>query len=333
MERGSHIGDHVGGPVPQHPARETQQAFTGDGDLVVLPHVRPPGPHLPVLAAVDLDVHAPGVEVDVAVAATARPIGPHDLRGRLGQAGPAAQPREVDLVDRLGATRDVGDRSHDQRPPVRVGHPRQHRLDVDQADQPLLERGRDDRDGRLFGGRPLRGVDDRPRGHRARRATARVPVVDGQMAGVVDPRTGRQVAVAPDGWDEHVDRAAPGTLETKNGQRRLARDQGEASPTDREQRDPSALLGRDRAGVGHVDRPVGQLPPPRLQPVPDRLGRQEAHSLPPRDDTGLPEEEELQVAAHPRLRIVEKSRRHIEQCLRAVRHSRTSGDRGKSAPT
>ena len=123
-----------------------------------------------------------------------------------------------------------------------------------------------------------------------------------------------------------MDRAAAGALQTQNGERRLARDEGEPSPADGEQGDPPPLLRGDRAGVGDVDRPVGQPPPPRLQPVADGLGRQVAQRLPARDDAGLPEEEELEIAqavGREGPRVVEKSRRHIDKCHREVRHSGT----------
>ena len=82
LERRPDVGDHLGGPVPQHPARKAQEALTRDDDLVLQAHVRIPRPDPHVLAAVDLDVHPPLVEVDVAVAPTPVGVAPDGLARR-----------------------------------------------------------------------------------------------------------------------------------------------------------------------------------------------------------------------------------------------------------
>ncbi|MFD0742970.1 hypothetical protein ACFQ1L_15130 [Phytohabitans flavus] len=172
-----------------------------------------------MLSTVDLDLYAPTVEVHVPVTSAAGPIGAADLAGRLGQAGAAAQPGEVDLEDGLRATGRVRDRPDDDRAPMYAWQPGQRRLDVCEPHQALLEAGGDDGDGLAVGRCPLRRIDHRASRHRAGWIARRVLILDRQVPRAMHHDAGRGIGVAPVRADEHVHRPGGESPQPLHGER------------------------------------------------------------------------------------------------------------------
>src|SRR6478735_861855 len=173
---------------------------------------------LGVLRSVDLDdeleVVPPDVEVDLAARTSA-----HDLAAGFGQAALTAQPREVQLAQRVRAVGEVSHDAGDERPATSAVDPPGRALESLGGDDPLLNGDAEEQCRLAVGDRPMCGADSGDRRmyarHPGRRDVAPIPasdLVDADAAhrkgpaGVTDREVDlRRAEVAGAGGDERRD--------------------------------------------------------------------------------------------------------------------------------
>ena len=185
------------------------------------------------------------------------------------------------------------DRRGDERAAADAGQPAQCQHHRRMLDEPLLERGRDDRAGTIVRRGPLGGIDDRARRHRPRwKPTAEIR---SRQPRTVDDDVVRQASWSKPRWDVNVHATRLIPVKAERGESGSAGKGCRSAVPRREGTHPRPLAGSQSGVVRNIDAAMRERPAAGGDPMSKTRHRHESQRLPPADHAVLPEQHPVEV--------------------------------------